>query len=256
MNTTFFANLASLAETYDHQLPELPPLLPVPPGAAIAGWIDHTLLKPEATPVQVEQLCREALEYRFAAVCVNAGYIGQVAHLLSGSPVMACSVVGFPLGATSASTKAFETLNCLEAGAQEIDMVIHIGRLKAAAYPEVLADIQGVVQVAHAGGAQVKVIIETCLLTRQEKILACLLSREAGADFVKTSTGFASGGAAADDIDLMRRVVGAGLGVKASGGVRSYQDALAMIQAGATRIGTSSGIKIVQESQSQSTETA
>jgi len=251
METPNLDQIIRQADEYDLQLPELPTLPPAPQGAAIARCIDHTLLKPEATPAQVEQLCLEALTHSFAAVCVNSLFTGLVAQILQGSSVATCSVVGFPLGASGSATKVFETAACLEAGAQEIDMVISVGLLKSEGYAQVLADIQAVVQTAHAGKAGVKVIIETALLTRREKILACLLSQMAGADFVKTSTGFSSSGATVEDIDLMRRMVGSQMGVKASGGVRSYQDALAMIQAGASRIGTSAGVKIVQESQSR-----
>ena len=251
MAKSFVDQIRKQAEAYHQELPAQPQLNPVPQGAAIAGWIDHTILKPEATPGQVEQLCQEALAYSFAAVCVNAVFVRQVALALKGSSVSACSVVGFPLGACGSTVKVFETSACLEAGAQEIDMVIPIGLLKSGAYDQVLEDVQGVVQVAHSGQALVKVIIETALLTRQEKIIACLLSKAAGADFVKTSTGFSTSGATVEDIDLMRRTVGEQIGVKASGGVRSYQDAIAMIEVGATRIGTSSGIKIVQEARSR-----
>ncbi len=253
MATPSLDELTRLVETYEGSLPDLPALPPLPQGAAIAAWIDHTLLKPEATPAQVEQLCREALEHQFAAVCVNPLYCSLVARLLRGSPVITCCVVGFPLGASTTTIKAFEALACLEAGAGEIDMVIPVGLLKSGAWQQVLADIQGVAQTVHAGQAHLKVIIETALLNQREKIAACLLSKQAGADFVKTSTGFSSSGATTADIDLMRRVVGAGLGVKASGGVRSYQDAAAMILAGASRIGTSAGVKIIQESLAKET---
>ena len=247
-------NSEHLLRQADQYLQQLPALLPaLPPhqpvqGAAIARFIDHTILKPEATPAQIEQLCLEALTHSFAAVCVNSLFSSLVAQILRGSTVATCCVVGFPLGAAGTSTKMFETSACLEAGAQEIDMVLPIGMLISGRYTHVLADIEGVVQVAHAGKAAVKVIIETALLNRREKILACLLAEQAGADFVKTSTGFSSSGAMVEDIDLMRRMVGERMGVKASGGIRSYQDALAMLQAGANRIGTSGGVKIVQES--------
>jgi deoxyribose-phosphate aldolase len=239
------ADLLALAEKYDQELPPPPEPL-IPQGAAIAAWIDHTLLKPEATEAQIVQLCQEALQFSFAAVCVNPVYVHLAARLLQNSPVAVCTVVGFPLGATLTSCKVLETLACLHAGASEIDMVLPIGALKGAAYGQVLNDISAVVQAAHNQSAIVKVILETALLTRQEKITACLLAQQAGADFVKTSTGFAAAGATVEDVALMRRVVGDQLGVKAAGGVRTIQDALAMIRAGASRIGTSSGVKILE----------
>ena len=244
---TTIAELVELSYEYDHKLPDASPVQPAPLGAAITGYIDHTLLKPEATAEQVKMICLEARQYQFAAVCVNPSFVPLVHGLLANTKILVCAVVGFPLGANLPSIKAFETLTLLEHGANEIDMVINIGALKDGGYGLVLNDIAGVVQTAHNEQAHVKVIIETGLLTRQEKILACLLSQAAGADFVKTSTGFSSGGATVEDIDLMHRVVGPQLKVKASGGIRSLSDALAMIQAGASRIGTSSGIKIYQE---------
>lgn len=240
--------LLQLAQSYEAQLPPFQPEYAADP-AGLAGMIDHTLLKPEATPAQVEALCAEAVQYHFAAVCVNPIYVDLVARRLAGSSVAACTVVGFPLGAVPAETKAFETRQAVEAGAREIDLVIPVGLLKAGEAQAVHDHIAAVVQAAKPGGALVKVIIETALLTRSEKILACLLSRAAGANFVKTSTGFAASGATPEDVELMRRVVGLDLGVKASGGVRSLADARAMLAAGASRLGTSSGIKIVQESQ-------
>lgn len=251
METFNLEQLLEQCEDYLQNLPAMPALPPLQRSAAFASYIDHTVLKPEATPQQVETLCLEALTHKFAAVCVNSLYTELVARLLKGSDVAVCSVVGFPLGACMSASKVFETSACLAAGAQEIDMVIAIGLLKSERYAEVLADIQGVVQAAHAGGALVKVIIETALLNRREKILACLLSQAAGADFVKTSTGFVSSGATVEDIDLMRRVVGTRLGVKASGGIRSYSDSLALVNAGANRIGASAGVKIMQEAQAQ-----
>jgi deoxyribose-phosphate aldolase len=235
------------AAEYSAQPPVIPVENKIPVGAEIAGWIDHTLLKPEATATQIKTLCQEALEYRFAAVCVNPVYIPLVAGLLKGTTVAANSVVGFPLGANAATIKAAETLACLEAGATEIDMVMNIGALKGEAFSQVFNDIRSVTQVAHRQGAIVKVILETALLSRKEKIIACLLSKAAGADFVKTSTGFGPAGATIEDVELMRRVVGPQVRVKAAGGIRSYADALAMISAGASRIGTSSGVKIIQE---------
>jgi deoxyribose-phosphate aldolase len=208
--------------------------------------IDHTLLKPDATPDQIAQLCYEARKYEFASVCINPTHVKMCADLLRGSPVKVCTVIGFPLGASSPRVKAFETETALREGATEIDMVINIGALKARDYELVAKDINGVVRMAHSARALVKVIIETALLTDEEKVAACLLSKEAGADFVKTSTGFSGGGATTEDVALMRRVVGPEMGVKASGGVKTYEDARRMVEAGATRIGASAGVKIVQ----------
>ncbi len=243
---TSISEILSQAARYDRELPPTPVSLAPPVGAAIAGWIDHTLLKPEATVDQVKKICQEALEYQFASVCVNPVFVPLVAGLLHGSPVKTCAVVGFPLGATITTVKVTETLACLLAGATEIDMVMNIGALKGQAYGQVLNDIQAVVQAVHNQRALVKVILETALLTRSEKIIASLLCKEAGADFVKTSTGFGPGGATVEDIALMRRVVGPELGVKASGGIRNFSDTMAMIQAGATRIGASAGVAIVK----------
>jgi len=211
----------------------------------IAGYIDHTLLKPEATEQQIRQLCAEAAEFGFASVCVNPTWVPLAAHLLAGAKPMVATVIGFPLGATLPEVKAYETQRALEAGAAEFDMVINIGALKSKHFRLVEQDIAGV--VAAAQGRTVKVIIETALLTEEEKVEACVIAKAAGADFVKTSTGFASKGATAEDVALMRRVVGSDMGVKASGGIRSAQDARAMIEAGATRIGASAGVKIVKE---------
>ncbi len=218
----------------------------LPQNTDLAGMIDHTLLKPDATQDQVAQLCFEARKYGFASVCVNPAWVELCATLLKGSAVKVCTVIGFPLGATAPDVKAFETTNALGHGATEIDMVINIGALKARELELVARDIRGVVTAAHGQGAIVKVILETTLLTDEEKTIACLLSKEAGADFVKTSTGFAGGGATVHDVELMRRVVGPEMGVKASGGVRTYEDAENMIKAGATRIGASAGVKIIQ----------
>ncbi|MCW5876739.1 MAG: deoxyribose-phosphate aldolase [Anaerolineales bacterium] len=217
----------------------------IPQDPSVARLIDHTLLKPDATPDQVAQLCYEARTYNFASVCVNPGYVKLCADLLRGTPVKVCTVIGFPLGASSPDVKMFETETALRDGATEIDMVINIGALKGRDYTLVARDIAGVVRLGHAAGALVKVIIETSLLTEEEKVTACLLAKEAGADFVKTSTGFSGGGATAADIALMRRVVGPEMGVKASGGVRDYADARSLVEAGATRIGASAGVKIV-----------
>ena len=213
----------------------------------IAKMIDHTLLKPDATSAHIAELCEEARRYGFASVCVNPAPVHACAEMLdSGTTPKVCTVIGFPLGASASSVKSYETKTALEDGAEEIDMVINIGALKDGNTDLVKSDIQGVVDTAHAAGAIVKVIIETVLLTDAEKETACLLAKEAGADFVKTSTGFAGGGATVEDIALMRRVVGAEMGVKASGGVRTFEDAQAMIAAGATRLGASAGVKIIQ----------
>lgn len=218
----------------------------LPQDMNLAMMIDHTLLKPDATPDQIAQLCFEARKYGFASVCINPTWVKLAAQLLQGSPVKVCTVIGFPLGATAPEVKAFETQNAIEQGATEIDMVINVGALKARDLELVARDVRGVVAAARAGGAVVKVIIEAVLLTDEEKTIACLLSKEAGADFVKTSTGFAGGGATVHDVELMRRVVGPEMGVKAAGGVRTYADAESMIKAGATRIGASAGVKIIQ----------
>jgi deoxyribose-phosphate aldolase len=239
--------ILSLTEIYERELPALPPSLTAPGGAAIAGWIDHTLLKPEATAAQVKQLCEQARQYHFATVCVNPVYVPLAYGLLKDSSVGVCAVVAFPLGAALPEDKAHETHRVLENGAVEVDMVINIGALKGEAYGLVLNDILFVTQEAHDRGAKVKVIIEACLLERREKILACLLAQAAGADFVKTSTGFSRGGATAEDVSLMRCTVGPGTGVKAAGGIRTYQDALAMIAAGANRLGASAGVSIINE---------
>jgi deoxyribose-phosphate aldolase len=218
----------------------------IPDNMDLARMIDHTLLKPDATQDQIAQLCFEARKYGFASVCVNPTWVELCAQLLKGSPVKVCTVIGFPLGATAPEVKAFETQTAVSQGATEIDMVINIGALKARDLELVAKDIRGVVTTAHAGNAIVKVIIEAVLLTDEEKTIACLLSKEAGADFVKTSTGFASGGATVHDVALMRKTVGPEMGVKAAGGVRTYEDAENMIKAGATRIGASAGVKIIQ----------
>jgi deoxyribose-phosphate aldolase len=243
------AELLALARQYEQQLPELR-LPPDHPGdVPLASWIDHTLLKPEATPDQVRALCDEARRYTFASVCVNPLYAGLARRALEGSPVKVCVVAGFPLGASRSAIKAAETRLALEDGAQEVDMVIPVGLLKAGQYRKVTEDVAAVVAAAREGGAIVKVILEVALLTRLEKIAGCLASQQAGADFVKTSTGFGPGGATLEDVELMRRVVGPQMGVKAAGGVRSLADALAMLRAGATRLGTSSGAKIVAEAE-------
>jgi len=211
----------------------------------LAGYIDHTLLKPDATEDQIRQLCAEAIEYGFASVCVNPTWVPLAAQLLAGAKPVVATVIGFPLGATLPDVKAYETRRTREEGATEFDMVINIGALKSKNFRLVERDIAGVVEAAR--GHVVKVIIETALLTDEEKVEACVIAKAAGADFVKTSTGFASKGATVEDVALMRRVVGADMGVKASGGIRSAQDMKAMIEAGATRIGASAGVKIIKE---------
>lgn len=217
--------------------------------ADVAGYIDHTLLKPEATRAEIEKLCQEARLYNFASVCINPTWVKECAFALYGSSVKVCTVVGFPLGASMGDVKAYETRRAIFDGATEIDMVINIGALKSGDDLAVKRDINGVVEAAHDACAIVKVIIETALLTDQEKVRACLLAKECKADFVKTSTGFSKGGATVADIELMRRTVGSEVGVKAAGGVKDLASAREMIAAGATRIGASAGVKIVQESQ-------
>lgn len=209
----------------------------------LAKYIDHTLLKPDATMSQVEKLCQEADTHGFFSVCVNPTHVKKSAELLKDSETKVCTVIGFPLGASTSSVKAYETVDAIENGADEIDMVINVGALKSGNHDLVRDDIESVVEAANA--TLVKVIIETCLLTDDEKRIACQLAKEAGCDFVKTSTGFSGGGATVDDVALMKTVVGENIEVKASGGVRSREDALAMIEAGASRIGASSGIAIV-----------
>lgn len=219
-------------------------------GPEVAKLIDHTLLKPDATQDQIAQLCYEARKYGFAAVCVNPSYVKLCSQLLQGSPVHVCAVVGFPLGATPPEVKAFEAQQAIEDGATEIDMVINIGALKSKDYALVERDIATVARTCHAGGAILKVIIEAALLTDEEKVIACQLAKAAGADYVKTSTGFGPGGATVHDVALMRRAVGPEMGVKAAGGIRTYEDARAMVAAGATRIGASAGVKILQQAKS------
>jgi deoxyribose-phosphate aldolase len=215
----------------------------------VAYLIDHTLLKPEATVSEIAQLCHEAILYNFASVCVNPTHVKLAAQLLQNSEVRVCSVVGFPLGATPTEVKVFETQQALKDGAKEIDMVINIGALKGGDEALVEQDIAEVVAAAHRGGAIVKVIIEAALLTDDEKVCACQLAKKAGADFVKTSTGFSRSGATIEDVALMRRTVGPGMGVKAAGGIRSLADAENMLMAGASRLGASAGVKIVKEAQ-------
>jgi deoxyribose-phosphate aldolase len=212
----------------------------------IAALIDHTILKPEATRADVVKICREAREYQFASVCVNPYWVPVVKAELAGSTVKVCSVVGFPLGATSTEAKVCETAAALRAGAQEIDMVINVGALRSGDTDTVKNDIQSVVRVAHQAGAIVKVILETALLDDTQKTVASQIAKSAGADFVKTSTGFSTSGATVHDIALMRAAVGPNIGVKASGGIRTLQDVQAMTAAGATRIGASASVKIVE----------
>ena len=215
-----------------------------PTAAELAKYIDHTLLKPDASQAAIDKVCEEAIQYKFKSVCVNSTWAPYVAKKLQRTGVLVCSVVGFPLGAMESRAKAFETRQAIEAGAREIDMVINVGALKSGDLKTVEEDIRAV-RRATRGTTILKVIIETCLLKDDEKVIACELAKKAGADFVKTSTGFAGGGATVEDVALMRRTVGPDMGVKASGGVRDYETAIAMINAGATRLGTSSGVAIV-----------
>ncbi|MCC5894814.1 MAG: deoxyribose-phosphate aldolase [Alkalibacterium sp.] len=211
----------------------------------IEKYIDHTLLKPESTDLAIQQACLDAKKYKFKAVCIQPVWVKYTADLLKNSGVNTCTVIGFPLGANTSKVKAFEAQQAVKDGATEVDMVINIGALKSEDFSVVHDDIKAVVE-AVKGKAIVKVIIETCLLTDNEKVRACEISKRAGADFVKTSTGFSTGGATVEDIKLMRKTVGDKMGVKASGGVRTIEDAQAMIDAGATRIGTSNGIALVE----------
>jgi deoxyribose-phosphate aldolase len=223
----------------------------VPDG--VAGFIDHTLLKPDASRADIEKLCREAAEFKFATVCVNPVWVALAASRLRGTEVKVCSVVGFPFGATTADVKHYETRRAIYDGAGEIDMVINVGALKSGDLRTVERDVEAVVEPCRQCGVVSKVIIEAALLTDEEKITASTLSKAAGADFVKTSTGFGPGGATAADVALMRRVVGADMGVKAAGGVRDLEGLKAMVAAGATRIGASAGVRIVQEAKGQKT---
>jgi deoxyribose-phosphate aldolase len=215
--------------------------------AGLASLIDHTLLKPEATEEQIRKLCSEAAEFRFATVCIQPTWVRLAARLLSGTGVGVCTVAGFPLGANTADVKAYEARRAVFDGAAEVDMVINIGALKSRDYRTVEEDVRGVVRACHEAGALTKVILETALLTREEKIKASTLAAAAGADFVKTSTGFGPGGATVEDVALMREVVGEKIGVKAAGGVRDRATAEEMVKAGANRIGASAGIRIIQE---------
>ena len=210
----------------------------------LARLIDHTALKPDTTEAAVRELCAEARRHCFASVCISPVWVPVAAAELAGATPVVCTVVGFPHGANRTTVKAFETAQAVKDGAEEIDMVLAIARLKSEHYADVEADVRAVVEAA--GGRTVKVILETALLTDEEKVVACVLAQNAGADFVKTSTGFASGGASPQDVALMRRVVGEGMGVKASGGVRSAEDAYALVEAGATRLGASAGVAILK----------
>jgi deoxyribose-phosphate aldolase len=218
-------------------------------GPGVGRMIDHTLLKPDATEDQIAQLCYEARKHNFAAVCVNPTHVQLCAQLLQGTSVAVCTVVGFPLGATPPEVKSYEAQQAMDDGATEVDMVINIGALKSGDYTLVARDIATLARTCHAGGALLKVIIEAALLNDEEKVIACQLAKEAGADYVKTSTGFGPGGATVHDVALMRQAVGPEMGVKAAGGIKSYEDAQSMIAAGATRIGASAGVKILQEAQ-------
>ncbi|HEV3141676.1 MAG TPA: deoxyribose-phosphate aldolase [Vicinamibacterales bacterium] len=220
--------------------------------AGVASMIDHTLLKPDATRRNIEELCREAAQFKFATVCVNPAWVALSAKLLAGSGVGVCSVVGFPLGATTADVKGYETRRAIFDGAREIDMVINVGALKSGDLAAVERDIESVTAPCRDCGVLSKVIIEAALLTDDEKVTACTLAKAARADYVKTSTGFGPGGATAADVALMRRVVGADMGVKAAGGVRDLEGMQAMIAAGATRVGASAGVKIVQQAKETS----
>lgn len=226
--------------------------------AALAAVLDHTLLKPEATRAQVIHICHEAAEHRFACAMVNPTWVATAAEVLAGTGVPVGVVIGFPLGATLSASKRDETVRVLKLGAHDVDMVLNIGLLKSGTkedYEAVKQDIRGVVELAHGSGAIVKVILETCLLTFEEKMRASEIALSAGADFIKTSTGFSSGGATVDDIALMRSIAGTRAGVKASGGVRTLADASAMLHAGATRIGASASVKILAELGGQASAT-
>jgi deoxyribose-phosphate aldolase len=218
-----------------------------PTDGQLSHMIDHTILKPEATQDQIAQLCFEARKYGFASVCVNPTNVKLCASLLQGSDVDVCTVVGFPLGATPTDVKVFETQQAIREGATEVDMVLNVGALKSRDYELVRQDIASIARACHAGNAILKVIIEAALLTDEEKVIACQLSKVAGADFVKTSTGFGPGGATVEDVGLMRKVVGPSIGVKAAGGIKTFEDAQRMIAAGASRLGASASVKIVQE---------
>lgn len=243
-------SLIDQAKSYQENLPDRKNI-PLPAPDEIAGWIDHTLLKAQATVEQVSKLCQEARMYKFASVCLNPIFVPQAVRELEGSGVPVCTVIGFPLGATLTQAKVDESLAAIKAGALELDMVLPVGLLKSGYYQEVFNDIAAVAGICHDHGALLKVIFENCYLDRFEKIMACLISKAAQVDFVKTSTGFGLGGASLEDVALMRAVVGGPqeMGVKAAGGIRHWDDTQAMIAAGANRIGASSGIQIVMEAQ-------
>lgn len=217
-----------------------------PTDGQLSHMIDHTILKPEATQDQIAQLCFEARKYGFASVCVNPTNVKLCASLLQGSDIDICTVVGFPLGATPTDVKVFETHQAIREGATEVDMVMNVGALKSRDYELLRGDIAAIARVCHAGNAILKVIIEAALLSDEEKVIACQLAKVAGADFVKTSTGFGPGGATVEDVALMRRVVGPSIGVKAAGGIKTLEDAQKMIAAGASRLGASASVKIIQ----------
>jgi len=218
----------------------------------LAGMIDHTLLKPDATISEINQLCEEAIQYNFASVCINPSYVDTCFNLIKSSNVKVCTVIGFPLGATTTQTKFLEAEEAIKNGAEELDMVINVGKLKDRDYDFVFNDIKSIADLSKRHLCTSKVILETCLLTDEEKVVACLLAKEAGLNFVKTSTGFSKNGATVHDVSLMKFVVGDKLQVKASGGIRSYEDAIAMINAGATRLGASAGVKIIAGQKSES----
>jgi len=218
----------------------------------LAGMIDHTLLKPDATISEIKQLCEEAMQYNFASVCVNPSYVETCFDIIKSSNVKVCIVIGFPLGATTTHTKFLEAEEAVKNGAEELDMVINIGRLKDKDYDFIYNDIKAIADLAKRNLCTSKVILETCLLSDEEKVFACLLSKAAGANFVKTSTGFYKSGATVHDVALMKFVVGNKMQVKASGGIRSFEDAIAMINAGATRLGASAGVKIIAGQKSES----
>ncbi len=237
--------IASIRKELEEKFSSTPSNYKPESSSSIAQLIDHTLLKPETTVDQIHQLCSEAMENDFYAICIHPSFIMYASKRLKDSDVKIATVVGFPTGAATTETKVFETLDAIDWGAQEIDMVINIGKLKSGLMEDVYQDIVSV--VGQAGDVPVKVIIETCLLNTEEKIRACILAQLAGAAYLKTSTGFSTSGAAVEDIQLMKQIVGNSMGIKASGGIKNVQTALQMIEAGATRIGTSSGVSILKE---------
>ncbi|MEA4908749.1 MAG: deoxyribose-phosphate aldolase [Anaerolineaceae bacterium] len=250
--TNTIASIVQLADQYEQELPAFPQHIQ-PADLEVARYIDHSILKPDTTPAMIEKACREAREEHFAAVSINPVYLPMIVRLLKGSDVKAGTVVSFPLGAGLSKIKAHETRVYIEDGAEELDTMIQVGLLKAGEYQAVIDDVAAVAEAAHPSGVIVKVIFENCLLTRREKILACLLCQAAGADFVKTSSGFSSGGATLEDVDLMRRVVGpvSKMGVKAATGVKTLEIAQSLLRGGANRLGTSSGVRIMDEARSK-----